>query len=318
MRMSYRFGVPSDHDGRRIDRVVKAFWPDLPIGAMMKAFRKGGVRVDGKKASPSTRVFSGQEIWVEWEPSPVLEERAKRAPLSPAEKALLLGKAGLSFVYRDEHVWILNKPAGLLVQPDVPEGDSLITRVQKVLGKRAGFQPSTPHRLDRNTSGLVLVALDGPSLRSLNEAIRKRSVKKLYWALVVGKAPDQGCIEVPLLKDPLRNRVVVSQQGKPSLTLFRTLKRGRFLSLIEVDLVTGRPHQIRVHLAHIGLPILGDAKYGEGKANRLYLERGGSRPLLHARSLLMGELPSPLEALSGKAFEAPVPSDFENILNEMA
>lgn len=316
--MSYRFWVPSDHDGRRIDRVVKAFWPDLPIGAMMKAFRKGGVRVDGKKASFSTRVLSGQEIWVEWEASPVLEEKTKGASLPPVEKALLLGKAELSFVYRDEHVWILNKPAGLLVQPDVPEGDSLITRVQRIVGNRAGFQPSTPHRLDRNTSGLVLVALDGPSLRSLNEAIRKRSVKKLYWALVLGEAPDQGRVEAPLLKDPARNRVVVSQQGKPSLTLFRTLKRGDSFSLLEVELVTGRPHQIRAHLAHIGLPILGDVKYGEEKANRLYRERGICRPLLHARSLVMGQLPFPLEALSGRGFEAPVPSDFEGLLDEMS
>ena len=239
----------------------------------MRALRKGAVRVDGKKVSCDTRMVAGQLVQVPFE-----------VPSAPPAPRALPVEGELETIYGDANVLILNKPPGLLTQPAGRKDDSLISRVWFLTGQlSAGFRPTPVHRLDRNTSGLVLVALNGQSLRILQDAFRDRLVSKIYWAVVTGEIPSGGVVDAPILKDGDTNTVTVSENGRPSLTRYRRLESGMRLSLVELDLLTGRPHQARIHMAHLGHPILGDPKYGNPRINERWVQRGVSRPMLHAR-----------------------------------
>ena len=160
--MSKEFYVTADQSGRRIDRLLRGMWPWVPLGAVMKAIRTGEVRLDARKVRPDTRVEEGQFLQVPWEDAMPDQRTADRDVRIPVRNSL-------ETIYRDEYLWIINKPAGLLTQPDTKGGDSLITRVLTELAwTRSDFRPSTVQRLDRNTSGAVIVALTGLSLRHLS------------------------------------------------------------------------------------------------------------------------------------------------------
>ncbi len=294
--VSHRFRVSLHDDGRRADKVLRALYPDLPLGALMRAFRKGLIRVDGKKSSCSDHLVQGQEVVVPFE---VPEKRELPSPV----------RGDVDLIYSDANLLVVDKPWGLLTQPALKKDDSVATRLLTMVSPGGGFFRPTPvHRLDRNTSGALLVALNGPALRGLHEAWRDRKVLKIYWAIVAGRAPDYGEIDDPLLKEP-GNRVVVSEKGQEALTRFRRLDGDGSFSLVEIELVTGRPHQARVHLANRGLPILGDVKYGETSINAVWRRDGVLRPQLHARSLTFLEMEDPLAYLSGRSFKAPLPED---------
>ena len=302
--MSKEFYVSSDQSGRRIDRLLRAMWPGVPLGALMKAIRTGEVRLDARKVSPDARVKEGQFLQVPWnDPLP-----GKKAADPNVRRS---GSRKLETIYRNEYLWIINKPAGLLTQPDTKEGDSLITRVLAALEwTRGDFRPSTVQRLDRNTSGAVIVALTGPSLRHLSELIRERKIRKIYRAVVEGMTEGSGEIDLPVLKDPVTNTVKIDEAGQRALTRYRRIFHGRNWSAVEAELVTGRPHQARVHFAAIGCPIAGDVKYGGDPEM-------AKRPLLHAYSLTFPndrELP---DDIRGMEFKAPLPKDMEDYFDEM-
>ncbi|QTX33463.1 RluA family pseudouridine synthase [Aminithiophilus ramosus] len=302
--MSHQFQVSPHDEGRRADRIVRALYPDLPLGGLMRAFRKGLIRVDGKKASCSDHLSGGQIVDVPFE----VPTRAERPAGARG------GEASLPLIFGDDNILVVDKPWGLLTQPAARGDDSVASRLLALSVAGEGFFRPTPvHRLDRNTSGTLLVALNGPALRELHQAWRDRAVLKVYVAVVVGDIPLHGEIELPLLKKT-GNRVVVSEEGQESLTRFRRLDGDGDLSLVEVELVTGRPHQARVHLAAQGFPVLGDVKYGSEEANRLWRRRGLDRPLLHARSLTFREMEAPLAYLTGRTFRAPFPEDMAEVI----
>lgn len=288
-----RFSVSRHDEGRRLDKVIRGKWPSLSLGAMMKAFRKKQVRVDGARASFDQRLVEGQEVVVPWE------------NVSPADTENHGGH--LVTLYKDESVWVVSKPAGLLSQPDRKGGDSVVTRALPV---GASFHPQAINRLDRNTSGLMVLALTGKALRELSELWRKGAMDKIYLALVVGELPEEGRIDVPLLKDGVSNLVSVDPEGRRSLTLYRRLGYGGGLSLCSLTLVTGRSHQIRVHMNHIGHPVLGDVKYGDGSFNR---KAGAERPMLHAFSVTFPAMSGELAELSRVTVEAPLPRDITDM-----
>ena len=299
--MTYTFKTSENDSGRRLDRILRTRWPQVPLGRIMGALRKGEVLLEGKPAEPSARPETGQEIEVPWE--------------APRTKEPGTGRADLSFVFEGKTAWVLDKPAGLLVQPAGPGDDSLVGRVwNRFPGSADGFRPGAVNRLDRNTSGLVTVALTGPALRALQEAWRERKVKKTYLAIVLGEAPSSGRIDAPIKKDPAKNRVETSPDGEPALTRFVKVAGDRELSLLRVELVTGISHQASFHLAHRDLPILGDPKYGRFAANRFWGQRGVHRPLLHAWMLEFPELPACLEDLSGMNLICKPPKDFQDVL----
>ena len=300
--MSFKLVLTKDHDGRRLDRTLRSIWPNLPLSAVMKGLRKGEVRLDSICArDPATRVRAGQELYVRWE--------APEAKSSPRRWGPLF------ILWRGEGALLVNKPADLLVQPDKEGGDSVVTRVWGLEegALTPGFSPAAVHRLDRNTTGVLIVALAGDSLRSLERLFKERDVFKNYLAVVVGKAPEKGEVNAPLLKDEAANRVTVDVSGKDSRTRFQRLAEGDGLSVLRVELLTGRTHQVRVHLAHAGHPILGDRKYGDFEANRRWRD-WAKRPMLHAHELRFPKgLDGPLAELSDRSFKAPVPEDMLRI-----
>ena len=224
----------------------------------------------------------------------------KEAP-APAREAA--NAKPLETLYKDDFAWIVNKPAGLLTQPDERGGDSLITRALAELGwSRSDYRPATVQRLDRNTSGAVIIALTGRAQRTLAELVRERKIRKIYRAVVEGEAPEKGKIDLPLLKDARTNTVRPDEGGQRALTLYRRIALCGSRSVVEAELVTGRPHQARAHLAAIGHPIAGDAKYG-GKM--------GKRPLLHARLVIFPDDAALPAALRGARIEAPLPDDMK-------
>jgi len=280
----------------------------------MRALRKGEVRLDAARVrEPGSRVSSGQELYVPWDFS---EPEADHA------ESTIRHWGSVPVLWHGNNVVVVDKPSNLLVQPDVKGGDSVVTRIWGMFGRGGmGFSPAAVHRLDRNTTGALAVALSGEALRELERLFKERLIVKRYLAVVVGELPEKGVIDAPLLKDEARNIVSVGSGkiGKTARTRYVRLrvKGGPFvgsgLSLASIELVTGRTHQARVHMAHIGHPILGDRKYGDFEVNRRRHEVG--RPLLHAFELKFPALLSgALSEVSGKTFRAELPDDMAALL----
>lgn len=307
--MGQSFKISRHDDGRRIDKIIRKMWPDLPLSALMRSFRKGMVRVEGRRVECSDRVSDGQVVELPWD-DPVAGREA--VINQNAEKT----GANIEIIYADRDICIVNKPWNLLAQPDTRGGESVISRVASTLEwKDASFSPTPAHRLDRNTSGALVLALGGAALRSLHEAWRTEKVKKTYLAIVVGNTPKEGEIDSPLLKTGTDNKVSVNREdGQKALTRYRKLEGDGSISFLLVELLTGRPHQARVHLASAGFPLIGDIKYGDKRANDVWRDANIRRPLLHSRSLEFQRMGAPLEHLAGKRFLAVPPSDFMGVL----
>jgi 23S rRNA pseudouridine955/2504/2580 synthase len=304
--MSFKITVSKDHDGRRLDRTIRSIWPALPLSALMRALRKGEVRLDGVRAREGgTRIRAGQELYVPWE--------------EPGAAAVR-DWGPVPVLWRGEGVLVVNKPAGLLVQPDVKGGDSVVTRVWSLFGAGGpGFSPAAVHRLDRNTTGVLAVALTGEALRELERLFRERLVTKRYMAVVTGLPPEKGAVDASLLKDETTGVVRVGKNGKTARTRYERLAADEALSLslVSIELLTGRTHQARVHMAHAGYPILGDRKYGNIETNR-HWRREAKRPLLHAFELgFPPGLTGPLLELSGRTFRAPPPDDMDGFIKRL-
>ena len=286
--MGQVFKVSGHDDGRRLDKIIRKKWPDLPLAAMMRAFRKGLVRVDGRRVECSSRVGEGNSVTVPW------DDAAVETP-KPSLSRLRGSSSTIDIIYADNDICIVNKPWNLLSQPDLKGGESVISRVMTTLGwKDTSFFPTPVHRLDRNTSGAMALALNGVVLRMLHEAWRKENVQKAYLALVIGETPGEGEVDSPLLKSGEDNIVGIdASRGRKALTRFRKISGDSSISLLLVELLTGRPHQARVHLASIGHPLIGDIKYGDRKANAEWRLLGVQRPMLHSRSLEFRNLRRP-------------------------
>lgn len=315
--MGRTFRITRDDCGRRLDRVLRGLFPDVPLGALMRAVRKGIVRVEGKKTVCSAHVEEGQEILVPWEPvSP--EKKERTADAEPREAGLSAAnprkRVTIPVLYADEHVLVANKPAGILSQPSEARGDCI---AEELLRNGQTSSLAVPvHRLDRNTSGVLLLSLSRIASRVLHDAWRSGGVEKIYWALVEGTLPEYGKIDLPLRKDGATNSVAVDDRGSDALTEFERIACVEGISLARIRLLTGRSHQIRVHLAHIGHPVVGDGKYGS-TAHRSF-SPAARRPLLHARALFLPVLLPPLQHLSERTFVAPLPHDFRKALSGMA
>ncbi|MDO9507997.1 MAG: RluA family pseudouridine synthase [Thermovirgaceae bacterium] len=308
--MGQAFKISKHDDGRRIDKIIRKMWPDLPLSALMRAFRKGMVRIDGHRSECSVRVTGGQTVELPWDDAVV--QHVPGLNLQAARTG-----ANIEIIYADRDICIVNKPWNLLAQPNTRGGESVISRVASTLEwNDDSFSPTPAHRLDRNTSGALALALSGTALRSLHEAWRTGKVKKTYLAIVAGNTPKEGEINSPLLKKGEDNIVVVDRvDGQAALTRFRKLEGDGSVSLLLVELMTGRPHQARVHLASLGFPLIGDLKYGSRRVNDEWKAMNVNRPLLHSRCLDFQSLGDPLAHLSGKRFLAVPATDFLEVLS---
>ncbi|MBR1657660.1 MAG: RluA family pseudouridine synthase [Synergistaceae bacterium] len=296
--MSYTLRISQDDDGRRLDRTLRSTCKAVTLGEIMKSIRKGEVRINGVRVRDgSVHLLAGDELTVKWQ---------KGESVPPKNT----GWGKIKVIFNGSNVLILNKPSGILVQPDEPDGDSIISRVWGVLGTKT---PAAVHRLDRNTTGVLAVALHGDSLRALEELFKARRVRKIYLAVVAGRMPDEVTIDAPLLKDAENNTVKVSNDGARAVTKCQCLDTDGEFSLARIELLTGRTHQARVHTAHIGHPIIGDRKYGSFSVNRIL--KNIHRPMLHAYELgFPDEVHESLSEIAGKNFTAPLPDDMREFI----
>jgi 23S rRNA pseudouridine955/2504/2580 synthase len=296
------FEATKDQADRRLDRVLRGMFREVPLGAIMKGLRDGSVRVNGDKASPDTRLLEDDVVTYPW-----VLARASETPLRADETNFPRGREMLITLFKNDDLWCVDKPAGLLSQPDRAGGDSAVTRAWAELRwDRRDFRPALIGRLDRNVSGISAIALNAPALRALSEAARNSMIGKVYVAVVSGIAQQEGEISLPLVKDAQKNFVRPArpgEKGMDAMTRFRLLERRGKTSLVEVELITGRPHQARTHLASIGHPILGDAKYGSRAARQ-------SRLMLHAHRMWFPDIPDIPETLRGLAVVSPIPQSF--------
>ncbi|MBR5619387.1 MAG: RluA family pseudouridine synthase [Clostridia bacterium] len=262
--------------GQRLDKFLTKSLPTLPQALLYKYIRLKRIKRNGRRTQISDRLQAGDtlELYINDE---FFEKPRPQYDFLRAAKTL-------DILYEDENLLLLNKKVGLLSHPDETEYvDTLITRVKRYLYEKGeydpdseqSFTPSLVNRIDRNTCGIVMAAKNAEALRALNAIVKSRQLHKMYLCVVHGRPPREAdTLEGYLRKDEAKNKVFVSRKSAPDAkeirTRYRVLDSYRDLSLLEVELLTGRTHQIRAHLASVGCPLLGDGKYGTNAQNKRY------------------------------------------------
>ena len=315
------FIINSSENGLTLEKYVFKVLKTAPMSFIYKLFRKKDIKVNGHHQDKKYRLETNDVVAV-YITEQQFDEFLKDKELIPNTKI----KDWI--VYEDDNVLFVNKPKGLLVQKSSPHDESLDQYVIEYLmatnqydpHKEKGFVPGPAHRLDRNTSGLVVFGKNHEALTLLFELFKNHDlINKHYLALVVGQVEkEKDTIDVPLSKDEETNTVKVAKNGKSAKTVYKLVKTYDKYSLLDVTLLTGRTHQIRVHMAYINHPIVGDSKYGDFDTNRLFKqEYHFSSQFLHAYKMGFGDLPAPLTNLSRKEFVAEPREDIAEILTKL-
>ena len=282
--------INANQSGQRFDKFLQKYMREATKSFIYKMLRKKNITLNGKKAQGNEKLEPGDKV-VLFFSEETLEKFCGGQPRKKEGK-----KAAFPILYEDEQILVINKPAGMLSQKAKPEDVSLVELVQQYVGCEPGFSPGICNRLDRNTSGIVVA-----------ELFRIREVEKYYLTIVKGAMTEKKEVDGYLLKDAKTNKVTVYREEKKGSSYIRTgyepLVTTREMTLLQVHLMTGKPHQIRSHLSSLGHPVLGDAKYG------------GAHPqinhqLLHAYELRFPKLGKPFEKISGKCFTATIPQIF--------
>lgn len=300
--------VDEDNHGQRVDNFLLAQLRGVPRSIIYRIVRKGEVRVNKGRVKPDTRLAAGDQVRI---PPVVRKEKSPR----PAPGSRVQGVIEAAVVFENDQMLVVNKPSGIAVHGGSGLSFGLI-EVLRSARPDARFLELV-HRLDRDTSGLVMVAKKRSALRYLQDELRQRRIRKQYHALVTGSWPERlRRVDEPLLRYEMSNgerRVKVDEAGKASLTTFCCLKRFKGYSLVEASPVTGRTHQIRVHSACSGHPIAGDDKYMDEGGLKAFRSVGGQRLMLHARALEFA-LPVSGEAVR---IDAPYDEAFSHVLEKL-
>lgn len=313
--MITRIVTPSE-SGKRLHRYIRNMMPNYPLGQIYKMIEQGKVKVNGKRKKDSYELAAGDELTIFIE-----DDKFSEASIGSDNKKVKFAGvvSNIDVVYEDGELLVVNKPAGLLTHPDQTEQkETLITRVHAYLHKKGEldsrmFLPASANRLDRNTSGLVLVGKTAGMLHQLNQWIQKRELDKFYITIVEGALTHGGTVDAKLIRDERGNRTRVVKEGagtiasertadeKEATTRYKPLQAGKGYTLIEVELISGRTHQIRTHLQSIGHPLLGDVKYGGKPFEKV------NHQLLHAWKISLPD---------GRVYTAPLPALFRTTLKK--
>jgi len=293
------FVLPPEEAGERLDRALAARFPQLSRAQLQRLIRSGAITVNDAVVRPAYRLTPGDRITVTFPEEPTV--RPESLPLD--------------IVYEDEYLLVVNKPAGMVVHPAarIVSGtlvNALLAHCPQMADVGGLDRAGIVHRLDRETSGLIVVAKNPEAHAALQRQFKRRLVRKTYVALVEGQVhPREGIIEVPIGRDPKdRTRMAVSRTGRPAVTQYRVVEVFPQYTLLEVRPHTGRTHQIRVHLAWLGYPVVGDRVYGRRRQTLL-----PDRHFLHARELAFTH-PITGEKL---VLSAPLPPELAALLNQL-
>lgn len=310
--------VDINESNQRIDRFLKKYLSKASQGTIYKMIRKKRIKLNNKRANPEDIIVEGDSIQF-YISDEVLDKFIQK-------KEEINSSIIPRIIYEDENIILMNKPVGMLSHSANKEyGDNVVDSMISYLIKSGEynprleriFTPSICNRLDRNTSGIVIGAKNYEALKDMNSAIKSRSIKKYYKCMVKGTLKEDILLEDYLLKNEDKNKVKVVKSdvdgAKKISTYIKVLKKSNEFSLLEIDLITGRTHQIRAHLSHIGHPIVGDVKYGDANINKNFREKYNlNSQFLHAYKIAMNGLIY-LDYLNGKEFVAELPSTLEKI-----
>jgi len=302
------FTVEQSLPSERLDVFLRTKFPAVSRGAMQRLIEQGHIRVDGKTVNPTHSPRAGEKIEVHWPEARPAEAQPEEIPLD--------------ILFEDKSLLVVNKPAGLVVHPAA--GHEEHTLVNALLfhckGSLSGIggvaRPGIVHRLDKETSGCLVVAKNDETHIALSEQFANRVVKKVYHAIVCGEVPrEAGEIHAAIARHPThRKRMAVQDDsdGRAAHTSYRVLEKLNHATLVEAQIHTGRTHQIRVHFQHLGHPVVGDDTYGSTKNKRLkeLANYAAPRVLLHAKELSFIH-PRTQKTLK---FSAPLPDDFKQAL----
>jgi 23S rRNA pseudouridine1911/1915/1917 synthase len=308
-----RVTVPAETNGARLDRALVQLFPDRSRSAMARLIEEGHVSVNGRPAvKTSLRVEEGQTIEVDFPPPEPATVESQDLPLT--------------ILYEDADIVVIDKPAGLVVHPAAGHRDqtlvnALLFHVRDLSGVGGEIRPGIVHRLDKETSGVMIIAKNDDAHRRLTEWWGTDRVRKEYLALVYGTpTKSSGVIDAPIGRDPRnRKRMAVVRSGRAAVTEYEVVERFRYVSLLRCRLRTGRTHQIRVHLKHLGHPIVGDAVYSgpqwRGVPDKKLQKTLSSLPrqALHASRITF---PHP-RTEKPMTIEAPLPQDLRSVIDAL-
>lgn len=310
--------IGTNEAGQRVDKFLRKWLKDVPLSAIYKSIRKGDVKVNGMKIKEKYSLSLGDTVEVREITTETKKEKFQRT------------EASLKITYEDENILMVEKWPGVLVHSDINKSAPTLTdyvltylydKGEYEPKKEITFTPSPCNRLDRNTSGIVIFGKNFETLKLLNEMIRERRVKKYYMALVRGRIKD-GVYEAYILKNEDNNVSNVYDEERPNTKKIsmevKTLESCGIYSLIEIDLLTGRSHQLRAHLSHLGNAIIGDSKYGDKKINSFFHNKYGlDYQFLYAYKIIFKDCPERLLYLENKTVAEGLPPIFKKIKTDV-
>lgn len=309
--------IGTNEAGQRLDKFLRKLLKDVPLSVIFKALRKGDVKVNGKKEKEKYSLEIGDVVEIKY-----ITTENKKKEINFQK----VNSGSLKITYEDENILLVEKWPGVLVHSDKKDGPPTLTdyvlsylhdKGDYLPEKEVTFTPASCNRLDRNTSGIVFFGKNFEALKSLNELIREREVKKYYSALVKGRIKDR-VYDAYILKDGENNISKIYNDRIPNSKKIsmevKTIQSNGLFSLIDIELITGRSHQLRAHLAHLGNPIVGDSKYGEKKLNSFFNNKFGlDYQFLYAYKVIFRDVPEKFSYLKNKTIAEGLPPMFKKI-----